>query len=916
MKQGAALLLVVILTITAGVMPTLVPTGSPPPPPTGTPPPPPTGRPPAPPTGSPPPPPTGNPPPPPPPPNNGSSPPSSASLPALSMMKKDAPWRVAGLLNPQEMLLQEIRSLDEETLVDKVQEENIETLKVNGKSDKIPVLPELVDEESNVVIPSEPVGKPDPEKDAVKELMEDEDLKYNETEDILMADDMEWDLEDEDALDDELDEDEEILFDQDCPTDCSCSTGHMTVKSVRCTKFNKEQSFGMDVALLKIENGPELKLGPHDLREKDLQQLSAFSVVNTTIAEFHRSAFDGLVDLFSVNLTGNGLMDIPPDAFENNTQLNLLTISGNPLQYTQGKDNPFAKYFLDAPSVTEFDFSNNYLPRILPTTFVRMPQLVYLSLRANRLRAVERAIFTPLIELDEIDLSHNQLSGFPSDVFDDNEYLEVLRIAGNNFTSLASIKTSTISILDASKNRIKTIGKSDLSALTELEELYIRSNGLKRIHQHAFADLVNLRRLDISDNKLNTLTEHHLRTNIRLESLVMNDNPGLETLPVFKSQAGTFSLEKFECADCGLLDLEPGTFDPMIALRHLNLARNRLSRLPRGLLRSMSALKDLDLSDNLFNALEVDTFQGARSLTKLNLAGNPLITLQVAPFLLIPNLERLDVSRCGLDRIWSENVVPLPHLRYLLARGNRIEQISVGDLQATPHLSGLDISNNPLACDQEFNAAIQWLIDHGVDPSDTLRYVSNYALDDYTDASDLGEWKDIAKVVCDSMEGGPPLRPLPRRPNTPNNVNDFKPPIGDLDELAGQAFDEGRAQKDEQLEDAWLSQESEYEEYGAVGEHYQPWYAGVVWPVLTVILVTLAVVLLVANLAMCLSKRRGRGPVIRAPMILRPGLIDNKNCGLVYKPLQEEIPTPHMPKRGSFYSSSTFHYDKIVPESV
>ncbi|XP_046743458.1 podocan isoform X2 [Diprion similis] len=893
MKQGAALLLVVILTITTGVI-SVSPTTSPTPRPTGTPPPP------------------------PPPPNNGSSPPSASEL-ALSTTKTGAPWRVESLLNPQEMLLEEIRSLDEETLGDKVQKENIETLKSNGKNDKLTVLPELVDEKSNILIPSKPVGNPDPEKDALNELMEDEDLKYNETDDILMADDMEWDLEDEDALDDELDEDEEILFEQDCPADCSCSTGHMTVKSVRCTKFNKEQSFSMDIALLKIENAPDVKLGPHDLREKDLQQLSAFSIVNTTISEFDKTAFDGLPDLFSVNLTGNGLMDIPPDAFVNNTQLNVLTISGNPLQYTQAKDNTFTKYFLDAPSVTEFDFSNNYLPRILPTTFARMRQLVYLSLRSNRLRAVERAIFTPLVELDEIDLSHNQLSGFPADVFDDNEYLELLRIAGNNFTTLASIKTSTISILDASKNRIKTIGKSDLSALTELEELYLRSNGLKRIHQHAFADLVNLKRLDLSDNKLSTLTEHHLRTNIRLESLIMNDNPGLETLPVFKSQAGSFSLEKFECADCGLLDLEPGTFDTMSALRHLNLASNRLSRLPRGLLRSMSALKDLDLSDNLFTALEVDTFQGARSLTKLNLAGNPLITLQVAPFLLIPNLERLDVSRCGLDRIWSDNVVPLPHLRYLSARGNRIEQISVGDLQATPHLSGLDISNNPLACDQEFNAAIQWLIDHGVDPSETLRYVSNYALDDYSDssvASDLGEWMDIAKVVCDSMEGGPPLRPLPRRPNMPNNVDGFKPPVNYLEELAGQAFDQGRADKDEQLEDAFLSEEPEYQEYGSVGEHYQPWYAGVVWPVLTVILVTLAVVLLVANLAMCLSKRRGRGPVIRAPMILRPGLIDNKNCGLVYKPLQEEIPTPHMPKRGSFYSSSTFHYDKIVPESV
>lgn len=137
-----------------------------------------------------------------------------------------------------------------------------------------------------------------------------------------------------------------------------------------------------------------------------------------------------------------------------------------------------------------------------------------------------------------------------------------------------------------------------------------------------------------------------------------------------------------------------------------------------------------------------------------------------------------------------------------------------------------------------------------------------------------------------------------------------------MNDLLRQPFDHGLSENNDELEDAWLSEDQEYEEYAVVGANYRPWYSGTLWPVMTVILVTLAVVLFVANLAVYLSKRRGRGPVIRAPLILRPGLIDNKNCGLVYKQLQEEIPTPQMAKRGSFYSSSTFHYDKIVPESV
>lgn len=126
------------------------------------------------------------------------------------------------------------------------------------------------------------------------------------------------------------------------------------------------------------------------------------------------------------------------------------------------------------------------------------------------------------------------------------------------------------------------------------------------------------------------------------------------------------------------------------------------------------------------------------------------------------------------------------------------------------------------------------------------------------------------------------------------------------------------------FEDAWSEQYQDYDELKTfspgseadLSSESRPWYSGVVWPVMGVILVILVLLFIIAQFASIMSKRKGRGPVIRPPMMLRQGLVDNKNCGLVYKPLQEEIATPHMPKRGSFYSSSTFHYDKIVPESV
>lgn len=58
--------------------------------------------------------------------------------------------------------------------------------------------------------------------------------------------------------------------------------------------------------------------------------------------------------------------------------------------------------------------------------------------------------------------------------------------------------------------------------------------------------------------------------------------------------------------------------------------------------------------------------------------------------------------------------------RFLSVRDNFLRRITVEELRATPHLTGLDLSHNPLDCDTEFTEAVQWLTDHGVAPTEVL----------------------------------------------------------------------------------------------------------------------------------------------------------------------------------------------------
>ncbi|KAK9310620.1 hypothetical protein QLX08_000161 [Tetragonisca angustula] len=824
-------------------------------------------------------------------------------------LKKNDLKLLKPFLGPKDMLMQEIRTLNEEASNSKAQ------------------YAQIVNNESISRITSDNTT----EKNAITKLVEDEDEPYEDdsSEEEENENEDEYDDEDDDDEYDEEPEDDEQVMTQ-CPDYCKCAGEYAAASTATCTKLVEHQFFDRGIVHLRIENAGQIRLGPHAFQSRGFQQLESIVITDTRIVELNQTAFDGIPYLFSINLTRNDLQDIHPNTFQSNRQLSLLAISGNPLKHTQ--DLKLTKHGLfDAPSVTEFDFSYNGLMKLKRTAFLKMKSLTYINLKGNKLKEIDSTTFKMLESLVEVNLSDNLLNEIPIDLFSNNG-VQTLRIAGNNLTSLNTIQTTKLKLLDASNNKIRIIAKDDLSGVPLLDQLIINSNGLKRIHQHAFANLDKLNYLDISNNKLTSLTEHHLRANSRLQVLLMNDNPELKTLPIFKTfglEYDTFNVYRFECSNCGLYFLEKGTFNAMPAITRLNLSRNRLTGLPNGLLSRLSSLRVLDLSDNIISTLENNMFSGATSLTKLNLAGNPLTTLQVTPFLEATDLTKLDVSRCALERVWSEARVQLTSLRSLSVRQNLLRRITVEELKATPKLVSLDLSHNPIDCDLEFNDAIQWLTDHGVTPIETSKYISNYGNgDNYQDSEGISQWTDLAKIVCEGVSTGPRPRPVPHKEKklkifvggfdaSEDSDPLFRSNVESDEELFKlQNFDHGM-KSNEESDKAWTTQDEEYEDFVASENmEYHPWYTSALWPVVIVIIIIAMILLLTVHIAIHLAKRRGQGPVIRPPMILRQGLIDNKNCGLVYKPLQEEIATPHVPKRGSFYSSSTFHYDKIVPESV
>ncbi|TGZ32988.1 Leucine-rich repeat-containing protein 15 [Temnothorax longispinosus] len=54
--------------------------------------------------------------------------------------------------------------------------------------------------------------------------------------------------------------------------------------------------------------------------------------------------------------------------------------------------------------------------------------------------------------------------------------------ARNNLSTLTTISSSKLTMLDVSRNKIRIIGKEDLEGVPLLDQLYVKSNNLKRIH--------------------------------------------------------------------------------------------------------------------------------------------------------------------------------------------------------------------------------------------------------------------------------------------------------------------------------------------------------------------------------------------------------------------------------------------------
>ena len=284
-------------------------------------------------------------------------------------------------------------------------------------------------------------------------------------------------------------------------------------------------------------------------------------------------------------------------------------------------------------SLKKLDMKFSAIWSIEEDTFSGLNNLKHLDLTGNGLTWVPRAVLLPSLEI--LDMSYqNDSQKYSIDLLNIPFNLEEKVFEKTNMTNLKSFSLSGVTM--------KTLKKFALAGLDNLEILNLDHTKIEYIENGVFEHVPNLKYLDLSHNKdLTNINEETIKGLSKLEILNLE-----YTSKAFISERTPYlnldSLQELRvlnirCAlnpDCSASDDFASPLDPEYLrflakleildmsenslaqwnddrfaynknLKKLNLRKNKMSGLTKGLITSMSRLQEVDFRDNRFECDEM-----------------------------------------------------------------------------------------------------------------------------------------------------------------------------------------------------------------------------------------------------------------------------------------------------------------------
>ncbi|XP_042136010.2 transforming growth factor beta activator LRRC32 isoform X2 [Peromyscus maniculatus bairdii] len=226
----------------------------------------------------------------------------------------------------------------------------------------------------------------------------------------------------------------------------------------------------------------------------------------------------------------------------------------------------------------------------------------------------------------------------------------------------------------------------------DIRALYLSRNRLQSILASPLGSYTALRHLDLSVNEISFLQPGVFQALPHLEHLNLAHNR-LAVGMALKS-GGLGRLPLVASLDLSGNSLYGSLVERLLgeapSLHTLSLAENSLTRLARHTFWGMPALEQLDLHSNILMDIEDGAFETLPHLTHLNLSRNSLTC--ISDF----SLQQLQVLDLSCNSIEAFQTAPEPQVQFQLAwldlRENKL--LHFPDLAAFPRLIYLNVSNN------------------------------------------------------------------------------------------------------------------------------------------------------------------------------------------------------------------------------
>lgn len=437
----------------------------------------------------------------------------------------------------------------------------------------------------------------------------------------------------------------------------------------------------------------------------------SYNLIESITSVFDESSIE------NINLSYNKIKKVNLYSFQNMTTLTSLDLSGN--QNIELKTGAFRT----CHELNKLNLASCNMSTLIPDALIGLNSLKVLNLSCNSFQTLQPQTFKHLTQVQQIDLSYNQLTVLPSMLFSSLP-ISLVNLSGNNLSTIepqAFYNLSQLNHMEINQNKNKlTIQNEAFYNIGTVGEIQIQHSTICKFSIQAFNQIVNFETLNLKDTIIEDEVDfyHHKNYNINLKQLHLTIKGliqskaftklvNLEKLCIWNSEIeavepkafqGLYKLKTFQLPGSKVKKLSEGALEGLFHLESLDAASlfNNTVKLQSGTFKHLHQIELLDLSRLQLNQIEPKAFQGLKNLHFLNMSRNQLVKFTDLTFAGLLQLEKLDLSHNFLSFLERSYFRGLDNLIELDLSNNKISDMDWGALQAFPNLIHLNLAHNNL----------------------------------------------------------------------------------------------------------------------------------------------------------------------------------------------------------------------------